>query len=116
MENKIKSYYKNYLSDFRDKNFFYDIVIRKINEMIQNGATNISVFIGRRLYYDKLFDILENEFREMDIILHKEREYYNFYVNNCEQLKKINDFYIKLGKEKPMSEEEFIKNRHYLFK
>ena len=114
-ENKINTYYEEYLSNFYDRKRFYNIVMENINEEISKGKTSISVYIDRRLYYDKIFELLETEFKEMNIILRKERNCYSFYIDKCETLKKINDFYIELQKKETISKEQFIKERQFLF-
>ena len=116
IRNKINEFYGDYLEKFKDREHFYDIVIDKINESVQKNKCDISVFIERRLCFDKIFEHLEEELKEIEILICKEREYYSIYINKVSQLKKLNDFYLKLKEEKPMSEEEFIKERQFLFK
>ena len=116
IKNKINKFYEEYLEKFKDRERFYDIVIDKINESVQKNKCDISVFIEKRLYFDKIFEHLEEELKENEILICKEREYYSIYINTVSQLKKLNDFYLKLKEEKPMSEEEFIKERQFLFK
>ena len=114
-ENKINTYYKEYIERLKDRKLFYDLIIKEINKSIQENKTLISVYIDKRLYFDKIFELLEKEFKEMNIILHKERECYKIYISEIKELEKIRDFYLKVKEEKIMTKEEFIEEKKFLF-
>lgn len=114
-ENKINTYYEEYIERLKDRKLFYDLIIKEINKSIQENKTFISVYIDKRLYFDKIFELLEEEFKEMDIILHKEREFYKIYISEIKELEKIRDFYLKVKEEKIMTKEEFIEEKKFLF-
>lgn len=114
-ENKINTYYEEYIERLKDRKLFYDLIIKEINKSIQENKTFISVYIDKRLYFDKIFELLEEEFKEMGIILHKEREFYKIYISEIKELEKIRDFYLKVKEEKIMTKEEFIEEKKFLF-